>query len=117
MTLTLDNLLCASDFERARAKYAESLDNYYEAVEELENAKTDLEFKKALKIVEGVEGSNAEQREAKLKQALETEYAHVQTSESILRQARNDLEQAKLVWDCLRYKLRLLEAVSTRGAA
>ena len=37
--------------------------------------------------------------------------------EVALAEARQELEQARLSWDCLRYKLRLLEAQQNLGAA
>lgn len=117
MTLSLENPLTGQAIERAKTELFNCLDHYNDAMNKHEDAKAQLEFKKAKRICEGIEGKNSEERDAKLKLALEADYRSLQTCEGHLRHARNSLEQSRLSWDCLRYKLRLLEATTSRGAA
>lgn len=72
-------------------------------------ARCSLEFKRAERLQKGVEGKNAEAREAKLRLLLFDEHAELLGLEVNLNEAKNELEQARTAWDCLRYKLRLLE--------
>ena len=63
-------------------------------------------------------GSNAETREANLRLELFDDYAELLGLEVSLNDARSELEQARTSWDCLRYKLRLLEVQKNlEGAA
>ena len=91
--------------------------NYTQALNDLIDAKTSLEFSRADLITEGVEGKNADERDAALRLALFDQYAHLAGCEAALNEARRDLEVARVEWDCLRYKLRLFEATRLQVAA
>jgi hypothetical protein len=89
-----------------------------EAVNALAEARCSLEFRRAELLHEGVEGKNAEAREASLRLKLFDEHAELLGLEVSLNEAKRELEQAKTAWDCLRYKLRLLEVQrALEGAA
>ena len=84
----------------------------------LTEAKCTLEFKRAELLQKGVEGKNAEARDAALRLKLFDEHTELLGLEVTLNEARRDLKQARLTWDCLRYKLRLLEVQKVlEGAA
>ena len=90
---------------------------YTDAQNELLKAKHTLETHKAERLAEGVEGSNAEQREANLRLELVEELDRVHRLEVALNEARCEVENAKTVWDLQRYRLRLAElAVEKRVA-
>ncbi len=92
--------------------------HHTEALNALAEAKCSLEFKRAELLAQGIEGKNVEAREAALRLELFDEYAEVLGLEVSLNEARSELEQARLTWDCLRYKLRLLEVQKVlEGAA
>ena len=66
----------------------------------------------------GIDGKNAEVREATLRLKLFNEHTELLGLEVTLNEAKRDLEHARLGWDCLRYKLRLLEVQKVmEGAA
>jgi len=89
-----------------------------EALNTLAEAKCSLEFKRAELLSKGVDGKNAEAREAVLRLKLFDEHAEIIGLEVTLNEARKELEHARLTWDCLRYKLRLLEVQKAlEGAA
>ena len=75
----------------------------------LAEAKCTLEHKRAELLAGGSDGKNAEVREATLRLKLFDEHTELLGLEVTLNEAKRDLEAARLTWDCLRYKLRLLE--------
>ncbi len=83
--------------------------HHTEALNALAEAKCSLEFKRAELLAQGVDGKNVEAREAALRLELFDEHAELIGLEVNLNDARSELEHARLSWDCLRYKLRLLE--------
>ena len=89
----------------AQANYAEALNEHLDAKTALENDRADL-------LANGVEGRNADEREAKLRLALFDQYAHLAGCEAQLTEARRDLESARVEWDALRYRLRVFEALA-----
>ena len=82
---------------------------YTDAQNDLLKAKHTLETRKAERLAEGVEGSNAEQREANLRLELAEAFDKVHRLEVALNEARCEVENAKTVWDLQRYRLRLAE--------
>ena len=103
------HLLVPQMFDRACEHLQTAHTHHTEAVNALAEARCSLEFKRAELLAQGIEGKNVEAREAVLRLELFDEYAEVLGLEVALNDARSELEQARLTWDCLRYKLRLLE--------
>lgn len=121
LTLTIlaqEKHLAPQVFDRACERLQAAQAHHTEAVNALAEAKCSLEFKRAELLVKGIEGKNAEAREAALRLKLFDEHVELLGLEVTLNEARTDLEQARLTWDCLRYKLRLAEAQKAlEGAA
>lgn len=108
-TLTQEKYLAPQVFDHACERLQGAQTHHTEAVNALAEAKCSLEFKRAELLAEGIEGKNVEAREAVVRLKLFDEYAEVLGLEVTLNNARSELEQARITWDCLRYKLRLLE--------
>lgn len=108
-TLTQEKHLAPQVFDRACERLQAAQAHHTEAVNALAEAKCSLEFKRAELLSKGVDGKNSEAREAALRLKLFDEHAELIGLEVTLNEAKKDLEQARLTWDCLRYKLRLLE--------
>jgi hypothetical protein len=100
-------------FERARDKLVDVQNRYKTAVNALLSARNDLETKRAELLVEGVEGKNAESRDAAIRVQLREEYELLERREAELNEARSELEIARLEWDTLRYQVRLLGGASS----
>jgi hypothetical protein len=100
-------------FERARDKLVDAQNRYKTAVNALLSARNDLETKRAELLVEGVEGKNAESRDAAIRVQLGEEYELLERREAELNEARSELEIARLEWDTLRYQVRLLGVASS----
>lgn len=66
--LSLTNLL--NELEAAKSELVAAQAHYVEASNAVSTAKFNLEFRKAEKLAEGVEGKNAEAREATLRLEL-----------------------------------------------
>lgn len=111
--LTHEDHLAPQVFDRACERLQAAQAHHTEAVNALAEAKCSLEFKRAELLSKGVEGKNAEATEAALRLKLFDEHAELIGLEVTLNEAKNDLEQVRLSWDCLRYKLRLLEVQRT----
>jgi len=110
--------LAPQAFDRACERLQAAQQRHMEALNALAEAKCALEFKRAELLEKGVEGKNAEAREATLRLKLFDEHAELLGLEVSLNEARKELEQARTAWDCLRYKLRLLEVQKAlEGAA
>ena len=122
-TLTLTTLpksahLAPQMFDRACERLQEAFSRHTDAANALLEARCSLEFKRAELLCKGVDGKNAEAREAALRLKLFDEHVEVLGLEVALNEAKQELEYARLSWDCLRYKLRLLEAQKNlEGAA
>ena len=108
-TLTPSTQLVPQVFDQACHRLQAAQAHYTEALNALAEAKCTLEFKRAELIFKGVEGKNAEARDAVLRLKLFDEHAELIGLEVALNEARRELEQARITWDCLWYKLRLLE--------
>ncbi len=112
-TLTQEKHLAPQVFDSACERLQAAQAHHTEAVNALAEAKCSLEFKRAELLAKGIEGKNVEAREAALRLNLFDEHVELLGLEVTLNEARKELEQARLNWDCLRYKLRLLEVQKT----
>ena len=90
---------------------------YTDAQNALSHAKHALETRKAERTAVGVEGKNAEQRDAALRLELADDFNNVQQLETFLNDTRCEYENAKTVWDLQRYRLRLAELAVEKRAA
>lgn len=72
-------------------------------------AKRALEHAEAVLVCKGLEGKNEKERAAALTLSLAAERHTLQSHEDALTEAQCGLELARLEWDLVRYKLRLLE--------
>jgi hypothetical protein len=116
-TATL-TFLAPQTFDRACDRLQEAQASYTDAANALAETKCSLEFKRAELLDKGIDGKNAEAREAALRLKLFDEYTELLGLEVTLNEAKKELEQARITWDCLRYKLRLLEVQKVlEGAA
>ena len=109
-TLTPSTQLVPQVFDSACNRLQAAQAHYTEALNTLAEARCSLEFKRAELLAKGVEGKNAEARDAVLRLKLFDEYAELIGLEVTSNEAKGEFEHARLTWDCLRYKLRLLEA-------
>lgn len=106
-----------SQLERAKNGLEDAQIAYCGAVTAHAEAKRALELAEAVKLCEGVEGKNERERTARLMLDLAAEYRAIHEAEDALTEARCALEVAKLEWDLVRYKLRVLEAARLDPAA
>lgn len=116
-TLTPSTQLVPHVFDSACNRLQAAQMHHTGALNTLAEARCTLEFKRAELIVEGVEGKNAEARDAVLRLELFDEHAELIGLEVTLNEAKGELEHARTTWDCLRYKLRLLEVQGASGGA
>ena len=116
-TLTPGTQLVPQVFDSACNRLQAAQAHYTEALNTLTEARCSLEFKRAELLAKGVEGKNAKARDAVLRLKLFDEYAELIGLEVTLNEAKSELECARITWDCLRYKLRLLEVQQTLGGA
>ena len=116
-TLTQEKYLAPQAFDRACERLQQAQTHHTNAVNALAEAKCSLEFKRAELLTEGIEGKNVEAREAVLRIRLFDEHAELIGLEVSLNETRSELEHARLSWDCLRYKLRLLEVQKVLAGA
>ena len=72
-------------------------------------AKRALELAQARLLLDGVSGTNKEQREAVMRLQLNEEHDALAVAEDALAEARCALECAQLEWDLARYQVRALE--------
>lgn len=110
--------LAPQAFDRACDRLQATQAAHTDALNALAEAKCSLEHKRAELLAGGIDGKNAETREAALRLKLFDEHTEALGLEVTLNETRRDLEQARITWDCLRYKLRLLEVQKVmEGAA
>ena len=74
-------------------------------------AKRALELAQARLLLDGVSGSNKEQREAVMRLQLSEEHDALAVAEDALAEARCALECAQLEWDLARYQIKALEFI------
>jgi hypothetical protein len=80
-----------------------------EAVEDLVLTRYQLETQKAKLVAEGIEGKNAEQRDAQLRLLLSNHYEALHYAELAVERKSRDLTLSRLQLDGLRYHLRIAE--------
>ena len=118
-TLTQADHLAPQTFDRACERLQAAHAHHTQAVNAVAEAKCSLEFKRAELLAKGIDGKNSEAREASrstaqaFRRARRTHRPRGQSS----TKPRKDLEHARLTWDCLRYKLRLLEVQKVLAGA
>lgn len=117
MSATL-TFLAPQTFDRACDRLQAAHHAHTDTLNAFAEAKCSLEFKRAELLAKGIDGKNAEAREAALRLKLFDEHTELLGLEVTLNEAKRELEQARVTWDCLRYKLRLLEVQKVlEGAA
>ena len=89
--------------------------HYAEAATDTATAKANLDFRRAEIICQGIDGKNAEQREAALRLELSEQYAELNGLENELTRVRCRLEVAQTRFTDVRYGVRAFEALG--GAA
>ncbi len=109
MSAAILTYLAPQAFDRACEQLHKAQASYTDTANALAELKCSVEFKRAELHAEGVDGKNAEVREAALRLKLFDDYTELLGLEVTLNDVKRDLEQARITWDCLRYKLRLLE--------
>ena len=112
MTTITTLLLVPQAFDRACERMQQAQQAYTEALNALAEATCSLEFRRAEYLAKGVEGKNAEVREAKLRLLLFDEYAEQLGLEVSLNEARRDLET-----HAARVGRAALQAAALGGAA
>lgn len=105
-----------TELEAAHNRLTQAQRAYTDAAIHQTAVKATLDYNRAELINNGVEGKNAEQREASIMLRLDSEHERLLEADTYLACARRDLEIAKLDWELARCKLRLLE-VMKEGAA
>lgn len=95
-TLPKDAPLAPQAFDRACERLQTALTQHADAANSLAEARCSLEFKRAELLAKGVDGKNAEAREAALRLKLFDEHAELLGLEVALAEARQALEQARL---------------------
>ena len=108
----LASLNLALEFEDACAKLLGAQHALHAVADEVANAKQRLEEAKAHKLAAGIEGKNAEQREANLYLCLQSLHRSLLEKEQQLSTAKLEHDMARVEWDCLRYRLRSYEAAT-----
>ena len=103
--------LLLDELETARDELVGAQAHYTEVACEVATAKANLEYRKAEMLAEGVEGSNAEQREATLRLKLSGSYAELASLERELTRVKGRLEIAQTCFTAVRYKVRAQEAL------
>lgn len=103
LTLSPAKLHRASEGVRAATK------DLYAVLKEHAAARYVLDEARAQLLVSGVDGKNAEVRDAQLRITLAGEFERLERASVKLSDQRGALECARAVWDCLRYEVRLLE--------
>lgn len=88
-------ILVPQAFDRACERLEKAQQTYTETLNAVAEARCSLEFKRAERLQRGVEGKNAEAREAKLRLLLFDEHAELLGLEVTLNEAKSELEQAK----------------------
>ena len=89
--------------------------HYSEAATDTATAKANLDYRRAEIICQGIDGKNAEQREAALRLELSEQYAELLQLENELTRVRCRLEVAQTRFTSVRYQVRAFEALG--GAA
>ena len=107
--VSLSQLL--EELETAKDELTAAQAHYVEASSEVVTAKANLEYRKAELLSKGVEGKNAEQRDATLRLKLSGSHAEVNRLELELTRVKGRLEVAQTCFTAVRYKVRALEVL------
>ena len=107
--VSLTSLL--AELETAKDELIGTQAHYAEAVSDVATAKVNLEHRRAELICQGIDGKNAEQREAMLRLELSQEHTELAGLEQELVRVRCRLEVAQTAFTAIRYKIRALEAL------
>lgn len=105
-----------AELEVAKDELMAAHGHYAEAVNDVATAKARLESRRAELICHGIEGKNAEQREAALRLELSEAYTELAGLEYELMRVRCRLETAQVAFAGIRYKVRLLEVMKAEVA-
>lgn len=100
------------DFEDAYARLLGAQHGYTSASDAVAACKAQLETLRAERLASGVEGKNADEREARLRLCLAEPHEKLYQAERLLSLARLELDAARLEWDWLRYRLRAFEVAA-----
>lgn len=100
-----------AELEAARDELMAAQVHYAEVTNDVATAKANLEFRRAELICHGIDGKNAEQREAMLRLELADEHADLLGLEQELVGVRCRLEVAQTAFTAIRYKVRAIEAL------
>ena len=100
------------ELHRAADALQKATKGLYAALKEQSAARFALDEAKAQLLVSGVDGKNAEAREAQLRLALASEHERLERASVNVSEGRSTLECARAGWDCLRYEVRLLAITS-----
>ena len=111
--MALSSLL--GELEAAKDELMAAQAHYSEAATDTATAKANLDFRRAEIICQGIDGKNAEQREAALRLELSEQYAELLQLENELTRVRCRLEIAQIRFTAVRYQVRAFEALG--GAA
>jgi hypothetical protein len=111
MSIVQDLQALPQAFEDALSHLMGTHSAVYDATRELNYVKVKLEMERAQLLLNGVEGRNAEQREAHIKLTLSDYYEELLRCEAELARTRLHADLARYEWDSLRYRLRVLEAL------
>ena len=107
--VSLSPLLC--ELEAAKDELMAAQAHYTEVGMDTATVKANLEYRRAELICQGIDGKNAEQREAALRLELSEVYAELIGFENELLRVRCRLEVAQTRFTAVRYQVRALEAL------
>ena len=93
----------------AHAELVSALDAHHQAILHHAQAKAEFDDARMELIRDGVDGKNAETREAFIHGALPHQRQTLLRSEEALAQAKHELELARLSWELARYTVRIHE--------
>lgn len=100
--------ICTSgELHRASEALQDATRHLYAALKEQSAARFALDDARAQLLVSGVDGKNAEAREAQVRLALSAEFERLERASVAVSDCRATLECARAAWDCLRYDVRL----------
>ncbi len=97
---------------RAAEAVQEATRQLYAALGEQSAARFTLDQSKAQLLVSGVDGKNAEVREAQIRLSLSGEFERLERASVTVSDRRASLDCARAAWDCLRYEVRLAAITS-----
>lgn len=107
----MSTTLTPTSIQQATQTLIAAKTKYTEVTSRLMARKGLLESLRAKLVVAGVNGKNAEEREANLRVALQQDIEVLERYEQSVLIARHEMEVAQLELDSIRYQLRLLEAL------